>query len=381
MQRQRNFSLDILRGAAITLVILRHNPFVSSAATPLRAVPYYLWSVSWSGVDLFFVLSGFLISGLLYNEIDKTGSLRLRRFWMRRGLKIWPSYYFIFAITVPLNAFLIGQTSDRKQAWHFVLRQLPSLIFIQNYLPIEYRWGVSWSVAIEEHFYLSLPIVLLLLFRKGRLHWLLPLGGLFCVAILVLRILAYSRGADWIHLYFPTHFRADSLCFGVLLGYLHRYKPHLTQRICRFWPILILFAAFILGWVAVVPLGGVSSFAPTFGFTLLYLAYGGLVLLAGNNPTFGAHGRLSFLFKALAFMGVYSYTIYLVHAFAWIVPAFLIRSSLLPNKTYMDSLFIFPVSIAGGYLASKLIEQPFLRLREKRFPSRAKPSVIVSDGE
>jgi peptidoglycan/LPS O-acetylase OafA/YrhL len=94
-----------------------------------------------------------------------------------------------------------------------------------------------------------------------------------------------------------------------------------------------------------------------------------LVLLAANNPNFGALGRFSFLFKTLAFMGVYSYTIYLIHAFAWLVPAVLIRNGLLPHRTYMDSLFVFPVSIAGGYLASKLVEQPFLRLREKRFPA------------
>src|SRR5712692_5755882 len=376
MQGKRNFSLDILRGAAITLVLFRHMPLPVSPAMPFRA-GYYLWSISWTGVDLFFVLSGFLISGLLYNEIDKTGSLRLRRFWMRRGLKIWPSYYFIFAITTPMAAYLVAKTQGRKVAWHFVVQQMPSLIFIQNYLPVEYRWGASWSVAIEEHFYLSLPIILLLLYRKGRLQWLLPMGGLFCVAILAWRIFAYSRGADWIHLYFPTHLREDTLCFGVMLGYIHRYKPQVAQRICRFWPILILFAAAIIVSVAVLPLAGESAFAPTIGFTLLYLAFGGLVLLAGTNPNFGEHGRLSLLFKALAFLGVYSYTIYLVHAFAWIVPAMLNRSTtLIPNRTYMNSLFLFLVSIAGGYLASKLVEQPLLRLREKRFPSETPQTTV-----
>src|ERR1051325_7889657 len=84
---QRNQSLDVLRGVAVLLVIAYHYPYFS------------IMKIAWIGVDLFFVLSGFLISGLLFLEIQRTGSIRIGRFLLRRGFKIYPAFYFYILLT------------------------------------------------------------------------------------------------------------------------------------------------------------------------------------------------------------------------------------------------------------------------------------------
>src|SRR5215218_1223830 len=87
--RPRVISLDVLRGVAILLVLVRHMPGGAAAS----GAAAFFYQIGWTGVDLFFVLSGYLISGLLYAEADATGRVRVGRFWVRRGLRIWPAYF------------------------------------------------------------------------------------------------------------------------------------------------------------------------------------------------------------------------------------------------------------------------------------------------
>ena len=96
----RMLALDVLRGLAVLLVIVWHWPGKGAGLGPLGAVSH----VGWTGVDLFFVLSGYLISGLLFKEWDRTGSIVLRRFWLRRGFKIWPAYFAAFGGAMALRA-------------------------------------------------------------------------------------------------------------------------------------------------------------------------------------------------------------------------------------------------------------------------------------
>jgi peptidoglycan/LPS O-acetylase OafA/YrhL len=135
----------------VLLVIVRHLP-TNEASSALR----FIQSIGWTGVDLFFVLSGFLISGLLFSEFDKTGGLNVKRFWLRRGLKIWPSYYLTYGTAMLLTVASTGDTG-------LLISRAPNYIFIQNYMDFEVRWTHSWSIAIEEHFYFVLPLVLLVL--------------------------------------------------------------------------------------------------------------------------------------------------------------------------------------------------------------------------
>src|SRR5271169_1218036 len=139
MDQKRILELDVLRGIAILLVMGVHVP------------AYPIWStVGGWGVDLFFVLSGFLISNLLFGEYKSTGDIRLARFFSRRALKLYPSFYLLLAVTLVYCFF-----------WHVPITAreiLGEATLTQNYIGA--IWGHTWSLAVEEHFYIFLPVVL-----------------------------------------------------------------------------------------------------------------------------------------------------------------------------------------------------------------------------
>jgi peptidoglycan/LPS O-acetylase OafA/YrhL len=229
---------------------------------------YVIGKVGWVGVDLFFVLSGFLISGLLFKEWDRCGTLNLRRFWLRRGFKIWPAYFAAFGAAMLLRSAQLWHQQGAGAALDHWRRYWPNVLLVQNYFPESRHWYYTWSVAVEEHFYLALPLVLLALAavaRRGRRgagtspfpH--LPLAGLFVlVACLAMRLAVVARGAEWTDLHFATHLRADSLFFGVLLGYAHQYHRDRFVRACRQYSYTIYLAH------------GAMQMTPGYGHALLW---------------------------------------------------------------------------------------------------------------
>ena len=377
----RLFALDVLRGAAVILVIVRHWPGFPVGLGPFR----YVSEVGWTGVDLFFVLSGFLISGLLFKEWDRTGSIDLRRFWLRRGFKIWPAYFAAFGVAMTLRCVPIlrdrgigGVVAEWKNF-------LPSVLFVQNYFPQDRRWPYTWSVAVEEHFYLVLPILLLALGRvRARdqgpnaqatrlaadppFPFLPAVVLLVCTVALLLRVLAVRASAGWRDVYYPTHLRADALAFGVMIGYWHRYFPVRFGHVCRMWPLLLAAVLLSLLVPALYPLT-TSGVTITVGFTLLYLAYGGLVALAARYPGFG---RSVAPMRWAAAIGRYSYTIYLAHGAMEILPRYgrsIALAGRLGGVWAQRALFVGLAAI-GGVALAWLVERPALRLRERWLPAR-----------
>lgn len=206
-------ALDALRALAILLVIVHH----------LRRLPgrpeLFAWigTRAFVGVDIFFVLSGWLIGGQLLRHRARTGRLGLGRFYARRWLRTLPAYYAALAILV-VDGHL--RADD--------LRSM--LVFAQNYLaPL--RWVISWSLCIEEHFYLALPPLLLALawlWRRSHRLALALIAGLLLLSLL-LRALAFpemhagSYRAFVGGFYMPTHLRLDGLAIGVATAALaHR---------------------------------------------------------------------------------------------------------------------------------------------------------------
>ena len=386
---KRLFSLDMLRGLAAVLVLLRHAPgLVRSSnlfSTPvLERVAACVAQTGWIGVDLFFVLSGFLISGLLFKESDRNQKLNLPRFWLRRGLKIWPSYFVAYGLMVVASAALDAWSTGRVPLWH-IPGIIPNVLFVQNYCEAGVRWPHSWSLAVEEHFYLFLPIVLMLLARGNRLpvagrqsaprfRGLLPMGIVIGSTALTVRSIGMHYRWGWWELYYPTHLRVDSLFFGVLLGYWNHYKRESLLGFASWWPALGIVA--IVGFVLPVlwPLE-TSTWMPSLGFTVLYLSFGCLVVLASANPTFGRSGPKPAVWGArlLAGLGTYSYTVYLAHSAVEGMPGF---SGLLAwSRTFLDSIWtecilFWVLSVLGGVLLSHLVERPVLAWRERRFPNR-----------
>lgn len=190
MKGLRLIQLDFLRGCAV-LLVMGHHGFVEPARAGAFLWPAFVWwRLSNSGVDLFFVLSGFLIGGLLFQEWKRSGDIDIKRFLIRRGFKIWPSY-FVYVFVAIFWHVVASTWGDPLRGLTFML---PNLLHLQNYLitPITH----TWSLSVEEHFYLALPFVLVSIgqhqpdWKRALRGWgitiLLIIGGL----IVLHRILA-----------------------------------------------------------------------------------------------------------------------------------------------------------------------------------------------
>lgn len=340
---KRNLNLDCLRAIAVFLVICRHNQYLPGS------------SHGWVGVDLFFVLSGYLISGLLFQQWSRTGSLQIPRFFVRRGLKIYPAFYVLIAVTLACSRWL------PKAALH---QYLSEVFFLQGYLqPV---WTHTWSLSVEEHFYLFLPVALWLMQRLDRssdpFRHLVKVFAVAAVACPVMRaILTHSR--PWWDLAptFRSHLRIDALLFGVLLCYFRRFRPETFQRLARSKAGLAVMA---LAAVMLFVFPKEQAIMKTVGLTVLYLGFGFLLIrtVDATPPR-----RLQPAVRVLAKIGFYSYSIYLWHMF--------VRWALL-RWVHMPAGFVFfainvAAAILWGMAASKLIEIPVLAYRDRYFPDTA----------
>jgi peptidoglycan/LPS O-acetylase OafA/YrhL len=217
-QRERIKALDVLRALAVCLVLLQHSEVLQTRVEG-----------GWTGVDLFFVLSGFLISGLLFTGFKKSGQIRVGRFLVRRGFKIYPPFYVLMAWTVLM--FLLHHGHLRERAL------LSELFFLQSY--IGGMWGHTWSLAVEEHFYLFLPLLLILLCRIGRqrqdpfrvLPWMFLAVAFGSLAVRLFLCSAGPRPDDIIR--YPSHLNVDSLLFGVVLSYVYHFRPEIFALAAR----------------------------------------------------------------------------------------------------------------------------------------------------
>jgi peptidoglycan/LPS O-acetylase OafA/YrhL len=347
----RNPSLDVLRAAAVLLVFCYHS---EGALLVSR--------FGWIGVDLFFVLSGFLVSGLLFREYQSTEQVRPGRFLIRRGLKIYPQFYFFILAMVGI-AYLEGNPTRIKQV-------VAELLFVQNYAPG--MWSHTWSLGVEEHFYLFLTLLIVILARRGGPDpfralpiWIAIISGL----ILALRVLTWELHPNvtgYVSVY-PSHLRVDSMLAGVFVAYFHTFhRADVTAWIRRFgeWipPASILLIA------PVAFLTREDPFMVTAGFTLV--SWGFALLLVSvlypkkpsPAPTRGA--------RAMAYLGQHSYAFYL-----WQGPVLAAGEAL---KVYAQTqgvsisplLLLVPTFVASLIMAivtTKLIELPVLRWRDRTF--------------
>jgi peptidoglycan/LPS O-acetylase OafA/YrhL len=249
------------------------------------------------------------------------------------------------------------------------------VFFVQNYFP-----GLldhTWSLAVEEHFYLLLPVALLGLIawdgRSGNPFRRLPVGCLWVGGILLfLRILTNYLGkyGDQ-HNLEPTHLRLDSLLCGVLLSYYYHFRTEETLAFARKfrWPLIAVGSALL---VPVYDLPPWDFFIHTLGFTYAYVAFS-IFLLVALTFAIPASGLVSVPFRVIAFFGTYSYGIYL-----WHMPVKIWGSNYLHRWFGWEfsprgELLVYLVgSLVVGIIFSAIIEFPMLRLRDRWFPSQSK---------
>lgn len=377
----RIIQLDIIRGIAISLVLAAHlgvghdrNPGLESMLATIHSSPAdwthapqqivkAIVNAGWIGVDLFFVLSGFLVSGLLFKEFRKYKRIRLGRFLVRRGFKIYPSFYVFLGLTLVVFAVSGLRRVSSGQV-------LCEAAFLTNYGPN--IWGHTWSLAVEEHFYILLGLVLIGLSHRNHsrpFHGFPSFVLLFALIELSLRLVTsylrpefeYKRHA------FPTHLRLDSLFFGSLLAYYHVNFPQKLGFVHRSRPIIV--AASIALIAPALVLSQDHLWMRTAGLTCLYLGFGG-VLLSFLTMPLERHRWLGLPCATFAGIGFYSYSIYL-----WHVPVIAVGVPLLVRAMggtgnpwiELSAYLIGAVGIGIGM--ARIVEFPFLKLRDRLLPS------------
>jgi peptidoglycan/LPS O-acetylase OafA/YrhL len=302
-------ALDGLRGIAVLSVMLYHFAMSPAAGSRLNDLLVRVSRFGWIGVDLFFVLSGFLITGILINAKDSRHYFR--NFYARRTVRIFPLYYGVLAlfylVAPQLNLYSPQGIANAQhyQAWFW--------LYASNFLTafkggwVFEQFTHFWSLAVEEHFYLVWPAIVYLVPTR-RLGWVC---GAFIIGGLIVRVVFELRGCNMYYAHLLTPSRVDSLAMGGLIAVLGRREGGLFS-LAR--PARIVAVTSLLAIVAIYL--KVHDFQPgkllvrTAGFSLLALFFGAILVLSMTTNSIG--GRI-LRGRFLRFFGKYSYGLYVFH--------------------------------------------------------------------
>jgi peptidoglycan/LPS O-acetylase OafA/YrhL len=357
----RSIELDFVRGIAIIAVMGYHFHAVQTGNVLIQIIEYPLKNFGREGVNLFFTLSGFLVGGLLLRQYAETGHVDARRFIIRRIFRIWPAYYVLLAFHL-----LVG-----RHPWNTFLFQ--NLAHLQNYLGTSITQ--TWSLAVEEHFYLVLP-ALLLLFARWRLGAWTIVGVLtgICAVGLTARCFAVADG-NLEGAFAYTQYRIDSLLVGVILSAIYWMKPGVYHQLAKRKWLLIASIVLLCAWLAFATKN--LALDESIGYTIQAIGFAALIVFVLE---YSGSLRSSWLYRGVAWIGLYSYGIYLWHSLALAPGDMLIRKvsalGLAPSLIWIVALtFQFALAIAIGYVTTRAIEYPFLMMRNALFPEKRNSSV------
>ncbi len=375
--RPRMPELDTLRGIAILLVLGFHalslSPYPTTAVH--GAARWFLRAAAggWIGVNLFFVLSGFLITGILLETRSQPDYYR--RFYWRRALRILPAYYLILVVLAVLAR---SGVVDRRASWPFLGLSFIYLANVTELFGIPAQYAVLWSLAVEEHFYLFWPAIIRRLSRRALtalalgIILLCPLLRAFCYW----RRYNYGAGYTWLV--------ADGLACGALLAVMARGALASRRKMMRFSCLAMLSALVLLavGWPLGIYLSRTLAGA-ALRLTFLNVFFTGLLAatLAVGSSRFSGLVQVSFF----RFFGEISYGLYLVHMLVFDVvdyfPGNLIarvwqdRSPLLPLVVRV--VLGCSLSIGIACLSRWHFEERFMRLKDRSGHEQTTASVLV----
>ena len=354
-------ALDGLRGVAILSVMLYHFTGSYKGTNPLLLAWGFIAGAGWMGVDLFFVLSGFLITGILYDTAR--AERKVKNFYARRALRIFPLFYAVLFGLLLLTPLLKMHWRPEHLLYFFYLSNSTELLVHSFRLPSQWvNLGHLWSLAVEEQFYLIWPFVVWRVRNRVKLLWII-------LAVLIagplLRGLLIAEGMDALSMSRLLFTRADSLLFGGGVALLVR-GPSMDD----------------------VPVGGILITSASLLAVLIYLAHGPepaspWISIVGYSAIAVCSASLIFLAqrgsplvsalfggRLLQFFGRYSYGLYLFHGLYFVYLRHisggigdLVHSALLAQIIIV--IFGFSFSIALAVLSYHFFEAPILRLKSR----------------
>ena len=348
----RNFGLDLMRAISIWMVLAQHGGINIPGLSPLK--------IGGIGVEIFFVLSGFLIGGILFKEIDKNQPLgkTLKTFWTRRWFRILPLYYLVI-----LFKFIV---IDHSIGYNIIYY----LLFLQNNFYGIHFFEVSWSLVIEEWFYLFTPFYLIFVTNYVKTEKKIFLAIIGFIVLVNLARLGYvvlrNVPYEGVNSNFP--FRFDSLFLGVLLAFIKHKKWPLFERLKSPYIALagaVLFVGYIYYYRTLsYPHALInSSLLPrTLGFFILPFAVA-LMVPYISSIQFNQHKNrfTRGVYEVITYTSVLTYAIYLIHTF--------IFPLILQNRTIPTLLLQWVIALGLTYLLSwlvyQLFEKPILNYRDK----------------
>ena len=377
MNHQRLPGLDVLRALAIAWVMAYHlvsyGPFFGPVLGPIA-------DLGWMGVDLFFVLSGFLVGGQVFAACAAPEGPRWGDYLLRRALRVLPAYLAVLALYLWLPGW--RESPGMQPAWQF-------LSFTANLYPDYFRnraFSHAWSLCVEEHFYLLLPLVVAGLSRRPTLRK----SALFVLAVLLGGIAArawawhtqvapwlhVNEGEDWFflryveHVYNPSWNRLDGLLAGAALAAIRVHRPAWWRWMAARGWVFLAAGLLVVAAAARVFGGFVSAQGAVIGFPLLSLGLAGVLvgmasprILAGGAGLPGAR-----LLATLAF------SLYLTHkAVFHLVDAY--AGAWLAGSALLALVCHGGAALATAALLYLAVERPGLRLRERLVRGRVKLAV------
>jgi peptidoglycan/LPS O-acetylase OafA/YrhL len=381
---RRFFALDLLddrypalhglRVLAIVTVVQFHVTWILAGENGVSLDPGFVDGslAIFFGMDLFFILSGFLIGSILLRSLRVDGTQNLRRFYLRRIFRTFPSYYVV--LTILAVAFGLTPEQRRHLPWEYV--------YGTNFLSLKRPhvvmfWG--WSLALEEQFYLTVPLLFFVLHRLRSDRARIGLLAALWSAALAVRLAIFFHHGPWgdqalySAIYFRTYTRFDTLVAGILLAFVHqRYREAIAAWVKhpRHRAMLALPSLACL-WLLLRPgMFGAEYVQLVHMFTwgtVTSVMYFGLLLLLLHGEGWIHRGLSAPIFRRLATLG---YGVYLVH-----IPLcdhLLVPAARAPEARHVSMLVVWPASLAVlmvgsfavAYAMHVLIEKPSLRLRE-----------------
>lgn len=359
-EQHKLLGLDHLRAFAISFVVLFHYQFFGHPAWVRKIAGF-----GWSGVDLFFVLSGFLISGQLFATIAGGRNISLGNFFVKRFFRIIPPFLAVVAVYAAIPA--AHEWGHLSPIWRYLTFTLNFGLDLRKYGTFSH----AWSLCVEEQFYLALPLMFLLFnhFKAGKKAVFL-LIALF-VAGFFIRLWSWDHfispvldtddfGLSWNkYVYYPTYNRLDSLLAGVSIAGLYTFYPGVKNLANKYANLLLplgLLLLVISGFVC----KGYSTYATSiWGFPLIALSYG-LIVAAVVCPSCPLYRLKSGVTAQLAAL---SYSIYLSHKIVIHVTQNLLSNAGIDKNSGLTMVICIITVVAAALLMRYIIEKPALKLR------------------